>query len=178
VRVEEYIARWIRDWLYISLPLFNLLLRLFLNIVSDNRIGMMRRIFALPEDLMFVSLSLLFAGMAGIIPSYSAHYRAHGISPILAGAVLAFIGVLITFAVHRWDTRVVQPRFQDVYVAAGELATRARAAAATGDGPPAGTTEYGFKLSGDFIFGSFLWLLELATATYCLSYISKVITGQ
>src|SRR6478609_2715786 len=129
MRFEEQIIDLAKQFLPLALPILNLTTRMFLNILSRDIRGIHRRLFSLPEDLMFISLSLEFAGIAGVIPSFTMFYRKDGYDPAIAGIVVSAILYFVAFAIHWWNKNQVEPRFQSVFISGHEIEKRIRKAA-------------------------------------------------
>src|ERR1051325_5312001 len=121
MRIEEIIADWAKKCLPLALPLLNLTTRMALNILSRDIRGIHRRLFSLPEDLIFISLSLEFAGIAGVIPRFTAFYQRDDYDPVIAGIVVSAILFFVAFAIHWWNKTQVEPRFQDVFISVHEI---------------------------------------------------------
>jgi hypothetical protein len=164
---EEQLAGWIGRNIAIFIPCFNLALRLFLNFLIRDTPGTFRRLFALPEDLIFISLSFVFAGMGGLIPSFTLHYSSHHSSPEVAGSILTAIGVGAAILVHVLDSKVVQPIFQRIYVANRHVNAN--------DIPEGERRGIVGLYIGLFSIGFFVFSVDLWIGIKCLVYVLRLI---
>src|SRR6476661_5207555 len=162
MRIEEQIADLAKLYLPLALPILNLTTRMFLNVLSRDIRGIHRRLFSLPEDLMFISLSLEFAGIAGVIPNFTAFYQRDNYDPTTAGIIVSAILYFVAFLIHWWNKNQVEPRFQSVFISGHEIEKRIKKERKTRNNLPATTNEVMRVFNGEYIVGTFCWFLELA----------------
>ncbi len=172
MRVEESLSDLFKSYLPLALPLLNLFMRLVLNIASKDIPGILRRIFSLPEDLIFMAMGLELAGIAGVIPNFTRHYQSDGHDPALQGFLVG-----IALLSHWWSRKQVQSRFQNVFISGREVDRRIKKARRTKSTPSPSTREYFLLFHGDYILGFSLWLIDLAIGVYCLYYVTEIIVS-
>lgn len=175
MRIEEQIADLFKLCLPLALPVLNLFMRLVLNVISKDITGIHRRLFALPEDLIFMAMALETAGIAGVIPAFTVFYTSRGHDPVRMGLAvcLALFGVALLS--HWWSRTQVQTRFQNVYISGYEVEKRIKRARRTKSTPPPSTREYFLLFQGDYILGICMWAIELSVCAYCLYYVATIL---
>jgi hypothetical protein len=97
---ERIVAQVYRDNIAVSLPLTILTIKIFVRIVTREKPkDIFRSVLVIPLDLVYIAFGLLLAGMAGRIPSFTAHYgnRANAIGPgLVLGCSLFIVACLVT----------------------------------------------------------------------------------
>jgi len=92
---EHVAVDFLNRWIIVVLPISILLLRLLLFRLAGDFEEMHRNLFAIPQDLVFVAISFILAGVSRTIPAYAKHYESDTTADLTA---LLQIGVLIAIA--------------------------------------------------------------------------------
>jgi hypothetical protein len=92
---EHAVISFLNRWVVVVLPISILLLRLLFFRLAGNFEEMHRNLFALPQDLVFVAISFILAGVSRSIPGYAKHYVSDTAADL---AALLQIVIMVGFA--------------------------------------------------------------------------------
>lgn len=84
--------------------------------ITGHRDSLWRAFLAIPEELAYIALGLIVAGISGTLPAFDKYYEAYSKHPHLNVCLLAAGGVLVCLLIHL-NSRWVEYSFQGWKVA-------------------------------------------------------------
>lgn len=112
MNIETLVLSFLRSHVNIVIPLAIMALRLVVLRLAGDMKEMFRTLFSVPMDLVFISISLVLAGLARTIPGFANRYQSPSEAD-LAGTVLllALIVIAVFFSYIDRFNRVVAESF-------------------------------------------------------------------
>ncbi len=119
MNIEQFLIRFLQSHVNIVIPLAITALRLIVLRLAGDMKEMFKTLFSVPMDLVFISISLVLAGLARTIPGFASRFRSPSDAD-LAGTVLvlALIGLAVLFSYVDRLNRLVAESF---YVALQQI---------------------------------------------------------
>lgn len=102
---EQRIIHLLNEWVVVVLPITVVLLRLALFRMSGQMEEMYRNLFAIPQDLVFIAVSFVLAGVSRTIPAYAKHYPSDNAAD-LASILQVLLFLLLAFIVMKMQESV------------------------------------------------------------------------
>jgi hypothetical protein len=75
MKIEQAIIKFLSDWIVLVLPISVALIRLGLFRFAGEAEEVYRNLFSVPQDLVFIAVSFILAGLSRTIPAFAAHYK-------------------------------------------------------------------------------------------------------
>jgi hypothetical protein len=93
MRTEHEIIQFLNDWIVLVLPVSIVVIRLALFKFAGESEEVYRNLFAIPQDLIFIAVSFILAGLSRTIPAFAMRYSSDREAD-LAGLLL-ILGLLV-----------------------------------------------------------------------------------
>ena len=105
MKIEHGIIQFLNSWIVLVLPISIVVIRLGLFKFAGEMEEVYRNLFAIPQDLIFIAVSFVMAGLSRTIPAFATHYSSDREADL--GGVLLIILLLLVAWMLCWTNKIV-----------------------------------------------------------------------
>jgi hypothetical protein len=119
MKTEHQIIQFLNAWIILILPLSIVVIRLGLFKFAGEITEVYRNLFAIPQDLVFIAVSFIMAGLSRTIPAFAMHYSSDREADF-AGVLHLIVLLLIAWGLC-WSNKIVNILQQNFRVSVDQI---------------------------------------------------------